>query len=392
VLLGVTGGIASYKTTWLARLLQKAGAEVDVVLSRSAREFVGSVTFESLTGRPVHSELFAAGQALDHIRLAREAAMIVVAPATADFLARSANGNADDLLSAILLAARCPVLLVPAMNDVMWQHRQTQTNVGRCRDIGYTVLEPDTGDLAIGEGAGPGRMPEPESILAHVGRVLEEPSLRGRHVVVTAGPTREAIDPVRFLSNRSSGKMGVAIATSAWRRGAAVTLIHGPLEIPVPTGPEAVPVESTAQMRDAVARALPAADALIMAAAPADFGAAEPAAKKLKKAATSATLALTPTADILSETQSVRRDGCVIIGFALETDNVMEHARAKLAAKHLDAIVVNDATEAGAAFGSDTNHVTVLFADGRIDSLPMMAKADVADALIDRLQEMLRGR
>jgi phosphopantothenoylcysteine decarboxylase / phosphopantothenate---cysteine ligase len=221
ILLGVTGGIASYKSAALARLLAQAGAEVDVVMTAAAREFVGPVTFEALTGRRVYTELLGAGHALDHIRLARAAHAIVVAPATADFMARAAHGHADDLLSACLLAADAPVLLVPAMNDRMWAHRQTVRNAEHLRELGYTVLDPDDGPLAVGEGAGPGRMPEPETIFAHVGRLLDADGLlRGRRVVVTAGPTREPVDPVRFLSNRSSGRMGVALAAAAWRRGA----------------------------------------------------------------------------------------------------------------------------------------------------------------------------
>lgn len=392
VLLGVTGGIASYKTTWLARLLHKAGAEVDVVLSRSAREFVGAVTFEALTGRPVHTELVAQGHALDHIALARAAHAIVVAPATADFLARAAHGNADDLLSAILLAAQTPVLLVPAMNDRMWSHVQTQANVRRCREIGYRVLDPDVGALAAGEGEGPGRMPEPETIFAHVSRLLEPASLAGRLILITAGRTREPVDPVRVLSNRSSGKMGVALAESAWRRGGDVSLVHGPLEVSVPTGVRTVAVETTAEMRDAVAAALPAADVLVMAAAPADFAPRDASASKIKKSAAPPELGLVPTPDILSETRPLRRPECVVIGFALETDAPVEHARAKLQSKGLDAIVVNDATETGAGFGGETNRVTILHSDGREDVLPLLSKRDVADEVFDRIEAMLSGR
>jgi phosphopantothenoylcysteine decarboxylase/phosphopantothenate--cysteine ligase len=272
ILLGVTGGIAAYKSAWIARLLTQAGAAVDVVLTRSAdrihrRDHVRGAHRTARSHGP-HRR----GARLDHIKLARAAHAIVVAPATADFIARAANGNADDLLSACLLAATAPVLIVPAMNDRMWAHPQTTANVGRLREIGYTILEPDAGALAVGEGSGPGRLPEPETIVAHVGRVLESRgSLRGRRVVVTAGPTREPIDPVRFISNRSSGKMGIAIAAAAWRRGADVKLIAGPLSIAPPAGPTVTFVETTEQMRDAVAAAIGSADALIMAAAPADF-------------------------------------------------------------------------------------------------------------------------
>ena len=393
VVLGVTGGIASYKSAWLARLLMKAGAEVDVIMTRAAAEFVGPITFEALTGRPVHSELFAAGGALDHIRLAREARGLVVAPATADFLARAAHGHADDLLTACLLATEAPVLLVPAMNDRMWAHRQTRRNVAHLRELGYRVVEPDEGILAAGEGSGPGRMPEPETIFAHVGRLLESAStLRGRRVVVTAGPTREPVDPVRFLSNRSSGKMGVAIATAAWRRGADVSLIAGPLEVAAPAGVDLRRVETTDEMRAAVESSLAAADVLVMAAAPADFGAAAPSNRKIKKSGGGRALELVETPDILLATKHARRPGMIVVGFALETHDVVDGARAKLAAKELDLIVVNDATEPGAGFVVDTNRVTLLDRAGATERLPLMPKTDVADAILDRIEEMLRGR
>lgn len=393
VLLGVTGGIASYKTAFLARLLTQAGAQVDVVLTRSAQEFVGAVTFEALTGRPVHSELVASGHALDHIRLARAADAIVVAPATADFLARAASGQAGDLLTAVLLAATAPVLLVPAMNDRMWAHPQTVRNIAHLREIGYTVLDPDDGELAVGEGSGPGRMPEPESIMAHVGRQLEPPgALRGRHVLVTAGPTREAIDPVRFISNRSSGKMGVALAAAAWRRGAEVTLVSGPLGIAPPGGVQIAKVETTAQMEDAVAAGLPAADVLIMAAAPSDFRPVTAAAQKIKKAGAPPSISLAPTNDILQSTIDRRAAGSVVVGFALETENTLANAQAKLASKALDLIVLNDATEAGAGFEVDTNRVTLIARTGEPTVLPLMGKSEVADAILDRVEELLRGR
>ena len=272
VLLGVTGGIASYKTVMLARLLTQAGAEVDVVMTRAAQEFIGAITFEAVTGRRSYSELFGSGNALDHIRLASEAHVFVVAPATADFLARAAHGHADDLLTAALLANTSPVILVPAMNDRMWANAQTATNVASLRDRGYNVIEPDTGPLAAGEGSGPGRMPEPETILAHIARTLEsDDALAGRQIVVTAGATREAVDPVRFISNHSTGRMGIAIAEAAWRRGASVTLVLGHVDVPVGSGPHIIRTESVDDMAAAVASALPSADALVMAAAPADF-------------------------------------------------------------------------------------------------------------------------
>ncbi len=393
VLLGVTGGIASYKTVWLARLLTQAGAQVDVVLSRSAREFVGAVTFEAVTGRPVHTELIAAGHALDHIKLARDAQAVVVAPATADFLARAAGGHADDLLAACLLATVAPVLIAPAMNDRMWAHSQVQRNVEHLRSLGYRIVNPDEGALAVGEGSGPGRMPEPETLLAHVGRLLEgKGPLAGRSVLVTAGPTREPVDPVRFVSNRSSGRMGVAIAAAAWRRGADVTLIAGPLDVPVPTGARVIAVETTEEMARAVAESLPAADALVMAAAPADFRAADPADAKIKKSSRPDSIALTPTVDILKETRAHRKPGSVIVGFALETHDLIASARGKLAAKGLDLVVANSATEEGAGFGHETNKVTLLDATGTAEALPLMSKSDVADAILDRVERLLDAR
>ena len=394
VLLGVTGGIASYKTAWLARLLAQAGAEVDTVMTKSAREFIGAVTFEALTGRPVHTELVAEGSALDHIRLAQAAELVVVAPATADFLARAAGGRSDDLLAACLLATKAPVLLVPAMNDIMWAHPQTIANVEHLRAIGYTVLDPDTGPLASPqEGAGAGRMPEPDTIFAQIGRLLEPKSLlSGKHVVVTAGPTRESLDPVRFLSNHSSGKMGVAIAAAAWRRGAEVTLIAGPLSITPPLGMRALDVESTSDMANAVRSELSTADVLVMAAAPADFKPVTVADSKIKKANRPDALAIESTPDILKSTRNARRPGSVIVGFALETDDVMAHAAEKLRAKELDLIVVNDAREPGAGFGGDTNRVTLLAPNAEPVALPLMTKAEVADAILDRVEALLGGR
>jgi phosphopantothenoylcysteine decarboxylase / phosphopantothenate---cysteine ligase len=393
IVLGITGGIASYKAAWLARLLTKAGADVDVVMTAAAQEFVTSVTFEALTGRPVHTALIAAGHALDHIALARSAHAIVVAPATADFMARAAHGQANDLLAACLLAADAPVLLVPAMNDRMWAHRQTVRNVAHLRELGYHVLDPDVGPLAAGEGAGAGRMPEPEVIFAHVGRLLDgDGLLRGRRVVVTAGATREPVDPVRFLSNRSSGKMGVAIASAAWRRGADVTLIAGPLAVAPPVGPTIVSVETTDELRDAVAAHLPSADVLVMAAAPADFRPAAVAAQKIKKDAALREIPVVPTDDVLLATRDLRPAHTIVVGFALETQAALTGGRDKLRRKALDMVVVNDATEPGAGFGTDTNRVSFLVGDSQPEELPLLDKTDVADAILDRVEGLMRGR
>ena len=380
---------------WLARLLTQAGAEVDVVMTRSAREFVGAITFEAVTGRPVHTEIFGPGHALDHIRLAREASVIVVAPATADFIGRAAHGLADDLLTACLLAAQSKVLLVPAMNDRMWSHAQTRRNVEQARSLGYEILEPDEGPLAVGEGSGPGRMPEPEQIMSHVGRLLESTSrLAGVNVVVTAGATREPIDPVRFISNHSSGKMGVAIARAAWRRGADVTLIAGHVDIALPPEISTLRAETVQAMSRSVAEALPTADVLIMAAAPADYRPAAEAPQKIKKLRGRAApkIDLEATEDILMSTISKRKKKSLIVGFALETNDGIRNAREKLKAKDLDLVVLNNAGEPGAGFGVDTNRVTVIGRNGKQEELELMSKTDLAEVLLDRVEQELSGR
>lgn len=391
ILLGVTGGIASYKSAWLARLLTQAGAAVDVVLTRSAREFIGSVTFEALTGRPVHSVLIGDGHALDHLKLAREADLVIVAPTTADFLARSAHGHADELLSACLLATEAPVILVPAMNDKMWANPQVQANVASLRAQGRQIVEPGTGPLASpDEGAGQGRMQEPETIMAHAGRALEpRGKLYGKRVLVTAGPTREPLDPVRFLSNESTGKMGVAVAAAAWRRGAEVWVVHGPLSVPLPPGACSVPVVTTQEMADALRAELGGADVLVMAAAPADFRAATVATNKIKKRGGAEALALVETTDILSSTRDARKAGMLVVGFALETDDLRENAKKKLAAKGLDLIVANSAREPGAGFGYDTNRVTLISPSDEPEELPLQSKHAVADAILDRVEAKL---
>jgi phosphopantothenoylcysteine decarboxylase/phosphopantothenate--cysteine ligase len=391
ILLGVTGGIASYKSAWLARLLTQAGAQVDVVLTRSAREFIGSVTFEALSGRPVHTVLIGDGHALDHIRLAREADLIVIAPTTADFLARAAHGHADELLSATLLAAECPVLLVPAMNDKMWANASVRANCAALAAQGKHVLEPGVGPLASpDEGAGQGRMQEPETIVAHCARLLEPVSkLTGKRIIVTAGPTREPLDPVRYLSNHSTGKQGVALAEAAWRRGADVVVVHGPMSAAVPPGVTAKAIETTQDMAEAVASEIGSADVLVMAAAPADFRSAQVAGSKMKKTGKAPTIELVETPDILASTASKRKAGMIVVGFALETDDLESNAQKKLASKGLNFIVANNAREAGAGFGYDTNRVTIIARDGEAESLPLMSKRDTADAILDRIEALL---
>jgi phosphopantothenoylcysteine decarboxylase/phosphopantothenate--cysteine ligase len=378
---------------WLARLLTQAGAEVDVVMTRGAREFVGPITFEAVTGRPVHTEIFGPGHALDHIRLAREAKVIVVAPATADFVGRAAHGLADDLLTACLLAAQSKVLLVPAMNDRMWAHAQTKRNVAQARSLGYEILDPAEGLLAVGEGSGPGRMPEPEEIMSRIGRLLEsKSSLSGKKVVVTAGATREPIDPARFISNHSSGKMGVAIARAAWRRGADVTLIAGHVDVPLPGELTTVKAETVEEMSKCVARALPSADVLVMAAAPADFRPAERASVKIRKGRGGTKIDLEQTEDILRSTIPKRKKQSLVVGFALETGDGVRNAREKLKSKDLDLVVLNDATEPGAGFGVDTNRVTLIDRAGTEEELQLMSKIDLAEVLLDRIEEKLNGR
>ncbi len=392
ILLGVTGGIASYKSAWLARLLTQAGAQVDVVLTRSAREFIGAVTFEALTGRPVHTVLVGDGHALDHIKLAKAAELVIVAPATADFLARAAHGHADELLSACLLATDAPVLIVPAMNDRMWANATVQENCAALRKQGKVLLDPATGPLASpDEGAGQGRMQEPDTILAHAGRLLEPPGrLRGKRVVVTAGPTREPLDPVRYLSNHSTGKMGVSLAAAAWRRGAEVVVIHGPMSAKLPEGGLcATAVETTEQMADAVRREVAGADVLVMAAAPADFRPAQVASAKIKKTGAAPNVALTENPDILASTRDARKQGLVAVGFALETDDLVENAAKKLEKKGLDIIVANSAREAGAGFGHDTNRVTILGKDGSRETTELLHKRVVADLILDRIEALL---
>jgi phosphopantothenoylcysteine decarboxylase / phosphopantothenate---cysteine ligase len=393
VLLGVTGGIAAYKAVMVARELAQSGTVVDVVLTASALEFVRPLSFEALTGRTAYTTAFTSTEPLAHIQLARQADAVVVAPATANFLARAAAGMADDLLTSALLATDAPVLLCPAMNDRMYAHAQTQANLERLQQLGYRLAGPASGPLAWGEGEGPGRLLEPEQIIAHLGRVLEgETALGARRVVVTAGPTREPIDPVRFIGNRSSGRMGYALAAAAWRRGADVLLISGRTALPPPVGVEILRVETAQQMKDAVAAALPAADLLIMAAAIADFRPAEVVPAKLKKEAGPPTLRLVATPDVLRETQPLRPEGCIVVGFALETEAALEHGRRKLESKRLDLLVVNDATEAGAGFEVETNRVTLLRAEGAPEELPLLSKAEVADRILDRLVPLLASR
>jgi phosphopantothenoylcysteine decarboxylase/phosphopantothenate--cysteine ligase len=392
VVLGVTGGIAAYKVVQVARDLTGLGAEVDVVMTRSARAFVGEISFEGVTGRPVQSEILEPGSALEHIRLARAADVVCVAPATADFMARAAHGRSDDLLDAVLLATRAPVLICPAMNDAMWSHPATQANAARLRELGYHLFGPAEGPLAYGEGIGPGRMEDPTAIVQHVGRALEgETPWAGRRVVVTAGPTREPVDPVRFLSNRSSGRMGYALAAAAWRRGADVELIAGPTQLDPPVGARVSLVETANEMRAAVESAVGSADVLVMAAAVADFRPKEVAASKIRKSEAPGSISLESAPDVLAETAGRRPAGCVVVGFALETEDGEARAREKLESKGLDLIVLNRVGP-DSGFETETNRVTLIEKHGESEVVPLLGKDEVADRILDRVERRLPRR
>jgi phosphopantothenoylcysteine decarboxylase/phosphopantothenate--cysteine ligase len=338
----------------------------------------------------VLTSLWESGRALDHVRLARDADLVVVAPATANVLAKMAMGLADDLLTAVLLAREGPVLVAPAMNDAMYAAEPTRRNLADLASRGVRVVGPDTGALAEGPAARPGRMSEPAVILEHALRMLRGGGpLAGRRVVVTAGPTREALDPVRVITNRSSGKMGYRLAEAAWRRGADVLLISGPSGERPPEGVTVRRIESTAELERAVAEALPETDVLVMAAAPADYRAREVLETKRPRQQGDVQVALEPTRDILSETRSLRKPGAVMVGFALETGDAEAKGRAKLGRKALDLIVINDANESGAGFEVETNRVTILDRDGGRWALPLAGKADVAEAILDRVEARL---
>ena len=388
VLLGVTGGVAAYKSAYLARLLTRAGATVQAVMTPAARRFVGADTFAALTGRPVHADVFSDPAAVLHVRMAHEAEVAVVAPATANVLAKLAVGLADDLLTSTLLEATCPLVLAPAMHTRMWEHPATQANVLLLRDRGATIVWPGTGPLAAGD-EGVGRMAEPPDVLAAVeARLAPASDLAGRRVVVTAGPTHEPIDAVRYLANRSTGKMGFAVAAEVARRGAAVTLVRGPVTLPSPPGVEAVDVETAAEMAEAVLARYGKADAVVMAAAVADFRPATAATGKIKKEAGPPRLELEATRDILAELGK-RKEAQVLVGFAAETEALEPEARRKLAEKGLDLIVANEVGRAGTGFGAETNRAAILSAAG--DDVPLRdwTKRELARAVCDRLAAIL---
>ncbi|MBD8058784.1 bifunctional phosphopantothenoylcysteine decarboxylase/phosphopantothenate--cysteine ligase CoaBC [Cellulomonas sp. JH27-2] len=391
IVLGVTGGIAAYKAVLLLRLLREAGHDVRVVPTRAALEFVGRPTWEALSGQPVTTDVFEDVDQVAHVAIGQRADLVVVAPATADLLARAATGQADDLLTATLLVTRAPVLVAPAMHTEMWQHPATVANVATLRERGVHVLEPASGRLT-GADTGPGRLPEPEEIAAAALALVGPRDLAGRHVVVSAGGTREPLDPVRYLGNRSSGRQGVALARTAAARGARVTLVGANLSVPAPHGVDVVPVETAAQLRDAVRSAAKDADVVVMAAAVADYRPVSPAGTKLKKTGVPPVLELVETVDVLAELAHDRlRDGQVVVGFAAETGDddasVLEHGRAKALRKGADLLVVN-AVGDGQGFGTTENDVTILDGSGTVVARTSGSKDAVADVIWDTVRDL----
>ena len=386
ILLIVGGGIAAYKACELIRLIRQAGMSVRCVLTDGGAQFVTPMTLATLSGKPVHSSLWDLKDEAEigHIQLSRQADLVVVAPATADLLARMAGGLASDLATTLLLATDKPVLAAPAMNVRMWQHPATRRNVAQLRVDGVTILDPDDGEMACGE-YGPGRLPEPQAILDAILSALAPQRLAGRHVVVTAGPTHEPIDPIRYLANRSSGKQGFAVARALAELGARVTLVAGPVTLPTPAGVDRIDVETAKQMAEAVDGALPA-DVAIMAAAVADWT-VTPVPQKLKKSTGDPpALALRPNPDILASLARSPDRPRLVVGFAAETENLLDHARDKLAAKGCDLIVANDVS--GDVMGGERNLVHLVSADG-VESWPELPKADVGRRLAERIADLL---
>ncbi|HEY2846005.1 MAG TPA: bifunctional phosphopantothenoylcysteine decarboxylase/phosphopantothenate--cysteine ligase CoaBC [Bryobacteraceae bacterium] len=396
VALGVGGGIAAYKAAELARALMERGFSVQVLMTRSAEEFIRPLTFAALTGRKVITSLFSAGSAddtlssaIEHIRVAQENQVLVIAPATADLLAKLAHGLADDFLTTTYLAFTGPVVLAPAMNTNMWNHPATQENVRTLRARGHVIVEPDDGILACGM-VGPGRLAEPERIadaVVALGKSRRR-DLDGETVLITAGPTQEPLDPVRYLSNRSSGKMGYALAEAAAARGARVILVSGPVNLTPPAGVELLPVRTAAEMRTAVMDHLEQATMILKAAAVADYHRADPPQQKVKKTAARLSLELDPTADILAETGRKKGDR-LLVGFAAETENLIDEARRKLQSKNCDMVVANLVSKAGIGFESDDNEVTLVLRTGETIPVERASKAAIAQRIFD---EMLKLR
>ncbi len=383
VVLGVCGGIAAYKAVEVCRRLVDAGVHVAPVLTDDAQRFVGAVTFSALASEPAHTSLFDGPEPIPHTRLGQQADLVVVAPATAKLLGKYAAGISDDLLTATLLATRAPVLVCPAMHTEMWEHPAVQENLATLVRRGVVVVPPETGRLAGGD-VGAGRLAEPETIIAAVQRVLSPRDLKGWRILISAGGTREAIDPVRVITNRSSGKQGYALAAAALERGAEVTLVTT-VDRPAPPGAEVVRVASAADMEEAIVPIASGYDAIIMAAAVADFRVANVADRKIKKGETMPVIELAPTHDFLVDLGRAKPPGQVLVGFAAETDDVVANATAKLDRKNLDLIVANDVSAPGVGFEHDTNAVVILGADGARTDVPLADKRTIAHAILDRV-------
>ncbi|MGA8271538.1 MAG: bifunctional phosphopantothenoylcysteine decarboxylase/phosphopantothenate--cysteine ligase CoaBC [Candidatus Sulfotelmatobacter sp.] len=390
IALGVTGGIAAYKAAEIVRLLQDRGIRVQVIMTRAAQEFVRPLTFAALSGEKVITGMFAPGEehtpnidsAIEHIAVAQSIDALLVAPATADVLAQFAQGIASDFLTTLYLATTAPVVVAPAMNVNMWNHPATQANVELLRQLGVKIVEPDSGYLACGM-TGSGRLAENEAIVAAaLGALGASQDLAGETLLVTAGPTRERIDPARYLTNRSSGRMGYAVAEAALRRGARVLLVSGPTALTPPGAAEVTQVESAEQMHNAVLALLPQATVVVKTAAVSDYRAKSVSPQKIKRKGP-LTLELEPTSDILSEI-SLRKQSQIVVGFAAETENVLENARQKLAAKRLDAIVVNDVSREGVGFDSDRNEATIITHD-QVVEIPETTKWEVAQRVLDQV-------
>ncbi len=393
VLLGIGGGIAAYKAAELARALMEQGAGVQVVMTRAAQEFVRPLTFAALTGRKVITSMFPGegadtlASSIEHIRVAQESDVLVIAPATADLLAKFAHGLADDFLTTAYLAFTGPVVLAPAMNTNMWNHPATQRNLEALRSRGHMIVDPEEGALACGM-VGPGRLAEPKSIAqAILGLLIRRRDLEGETVLVTAGPTQEPLDPVRFISNRSSGKMGYALAEAAAARGARVILVSGPVHVTPPSGALTVRVRTAAEMRAAVLEHLPSATIIIKAAAVADYHLAQVPRQKMKKTAARLSLELDPTPDILAELGQKKADR-LLIGFAAETENLMEEARRKLKSKNCDMVVANRVDVEGSGFESDENEVVLVMRTGETVPLPRASKRELADLIFDHVLKL----
>ena len=383
IVLGVSGGIACYKAVELVRLLVKAGFSVQVIMTRGAMEFVTPLTFQTLSGNPVATETFNLTQEseIGHINLADSADLFVIAPATANIIGKIANGIADDLLTTVIMATQAPVLLAPAMNIHMYENPIVQENLRKLGRLGYHLLEPAEGFLACGY-EGKGRLPDPEKIAEEIQKLLRKKDLTGERLVITAGPNREPLDPVRYLSNRSSGKMGYALARAALRRGAEVTLVTGPTALEAPAGARMIPVTTAAEMRDAVNQEFATSTAVIMAAAVADYRPVVRADQKIKRGKGPIELRLEPNPDIVKELGQ-KKAGKILIGFAAETEELTANAAKKLSDKNLDMIVANNVAVAGSGFDGDTNIATILDRTGATQSLPLMSKAELADRIYD---------